>query len=145
MKNKLKLKPADWLGITVLLILIICVRLFESRLFYDPFLQFFKTQLTKDFPGYDLGRLFLNYVFRYLLNTVFSLGILWLLFKDRDVIKLTSILYIAVFVVLGTLLFIVLSTSEPSQTLIFYLRRFLIQPLLLLLFVPAFYYQRYMK
>jgi exosortase F-associated protein len=144
MKNKPKLKAAEWLGILALLCLIVCVRLFENRLFYDPFLTFFKG-LAKPLPEYDTGRLFFNYAFRYLLNTLLSLGILWLVFKDRNIIKVTVTLYLIIFIILALTLFITLSTAVPPQALIFYLRRFLMQPLLLLLFFPAFYYQRYMK
>jgi len=144
MQEKLKLTPVSWSGIIVLLGLIVCVRLFERNLFYDPFLSFFKA-VDKTPPEYSSTKLFFGYAFRYLLNTVFSLGIIWLLFKDKGIIKLTVVLYLTVFIVLATALFITLSASPSSHQLIFYLRRFLIQPLLLLLFVPAFCYQRYMK
>lgn len=145
MQNKPKLSFLDWAGIIILLILLVCVRLFENRLFYDPFLLFFKGVEKSSLPAYDTGKLFLGYAFRYLLNTAFSLGILWLVFKDKPIIKLTSLLYIVLFVILALSLFIALHTDLPSLQLIFYLRRFLIQALPLLLFVPAFYYQRYMK
>lgn len=144
MQNRPKLSFLDWAGIIACLILLVGVRLFENRLFYDPFLMFFKG-IDKTPPAYNSGRLFLGYVFRYVLNTLFSMGILWLLFKDRGIIKLTSVLYGVLFVILAVPLFIVINTDDPSLSLIFYLRRFLIQPLPLLLFVPAFYYQRYIK
>ncbi|WP_374707786.1 exosortase F system-associated protein [Flavobacterium sp. J372] len=37
---------------------------------------------------------------------------------------------------------IVVNTEKPNLLALFYIRRFLIQPLFLILFIPAFYYQR---
>lgn len=143
MERKLRLSALQWLGIIILGILIISVRFFENQWFYDPFLQAFKKSQYQMVP-YQSGRLFLNYLLRFGINTGASLGILWLVFKDASVIKLSAIIYLVLFIILSLALFVVLQTEEPSLKAIFYIRRFMIQPLLILLFLPAFYYQKYM-
>ncbi|MFP5438472.1 MAG: exosortase F system-associated membrane protein [Bacteroidia bacterium] len=145
MQRKLLLSPLSWVIIGMAAVLLICVRMFQRGLFYDPFLSFFN-EVNQDYlPQYDTAKLFANYLFRYALNTLLSLVILWVMFKDKAIIKLTLLLYIGLFIALAACLYIVLQSDSPSLKLLFYIRRFLIQPLPLLLFIPAFYYQKYMK
>lgn len=143
MAKKLPLSALQWLAIAALVLLLISVRLFERVLFYDPFIEaFHKVAVT--IPAYDTGKLFFNYFLRYLLNTAVSMGILWVFFKDRQILRLTGVLYTVFFIVLAALLYVTLQPESPSLKAIFYLRRFLIQPMFILLFLPAFYYQKYM-
>lgn len=142
-KGKITLNKKNIPLIALLLVLLVLVRLFEGRLFYDPLIEFFKHE-GSPMPDYDTGKLFLSVAFRYFLNTFISLGIIWLIFKDRAILRLTFILYIVFFVVLATVMYSILRSSDINLLLLFYVRRFLIQPLLLILFVPAFYYQKKM-
>lgn len=139
LRNKIRIA-----GILLLLLLLIVVRLFQEKLFYDPFLIFFRGNSYKGIPlpSYDSFQLILSLFFRYTINTVLSLAILWLFFKDSGVIKLSSIIYAVFFVVLAIAFFVVLQSDNVNLLVLFYIRRFLIQPLFLILFVPAFYYQR---
>lgn len=130
--------------VSVLIFALILVRAFESILFYDPFLEFFYGEIqNKALPEYDGYKLFFGLFFRYLMNSVITVSILYLLFKEVSIVKLTSFLLIVFFVVLIVALFLILNfSSKPDYLYVFYIRRFLIQPLFLILFVPAFYYQR---
>jgi exosortase F-associated protein len=70
----------------------------------------------------------------------------WMLFKDSDIIKFSSFLYLFLGIVLFIGFFIVLNyLGEDKKMMLFYIRRFIIQPLFLLLFTPAFYYQNKIK
>jgi exosortase F-associated protein len=144
MRQKFKISPARVICILGLVMLLLMVRILQKHLFYDPLLPFFKSSKT-DLPVYDTARLFLGLAFRYVLNSTISLGILWLAFKDNQVVKLSGILMLVFFVLLASALLIVLKGSQPSLLTIFYIRRFLIQPLFLILFLPAFYYQKHMR
>lgn len=132
------------LAIGILIIALILVRAFESKLFYDPFLEFFHSEIqTKPLPEYDGLKLFFGLFFRYLINSAITVLIIYLLFKEMSIVKLTSLLLIGFFIVLITILFLILnSSSNPDYLFLFYIRRFLIQPLFLILFVPAFFYQK---
>jgi len=131
-------------GIAVAFFLIICIRFFEDSLFYDPFLEFFKSDYqNKPLPNFEGFKLILNVFFRYFLNTLLSILIIYLLFKNRNHVKIASILYVFLFIVLIILFsFSLFSSSKPDYLVLFYIRRFLIQPLFILLLIPAFYFQK---
>lgn len=132
-------------GIIFLIGLLVIVRYYEQIIFYDPFINFFKYEFQdKILPEYNLNKLFLNLFFRYSINTVISISIIYLLFKDKTTIKITAILYVVFFFILSILFLIVLKFYN-DHLLLFYLRRFLIQPIFLILFIPAFYYQKINK
>ena len=120
------------------------VRAFEDNLFYDPFLSFFKTDYqNKPLPDLNCYLLFGNLLLRYALNTFFSLIIIRLLFNERNLMLFSGYLFIFLFVILVIVFFGLLHFSDqPDYLILFYIRRFLIQPLFLVLFIPAFYYQQ---
>nr|WP_170134716.1 exosortase F system-associated protein [Marinirhabdus gelatinilytica] len=128
-------------------VLLVLVRLFEENLFYDPLLSFFKTDHTTEaLPDLETGKLLLHTFFRYVINGVLSIFILWILFQKKGAVKFSIVLYSILFVSLFIVFFILLKSSQPGEHLaLFYVRRFLIQPLLLLLLLPAFYVQRLNK
>ncbi|UOX35626.1 exosortase F system-associated protein [Flavobacterium sediminilitoris] len=123
------------------------IRTFERTLFYDPFLSFFKSEYhKKELPEFNTLKLFLNLLIRYTLNTILSLSILYLLFKQKKIVVFSSWLYFWLFVVLILIFFsILMFDAKPNYLMLFYVRRFLIQPLFLILFIPAFYYNKVIK
>lgn len=131
-------------AILVLIFALILVRAFESILFYDPFLEFFHSEVqNKPLPEYHGIKLFLGLFSRYFINSTITILILYLLFKEISIVKLTAILLLGFFVILIVTLFVILNfSSQPDYLFVFYIRRFLIQPLFLILFVPAFFYQK---
>lgn len=129
------------------IILLVLVRAYEDSLFYDPLLNYFKMDYYNlPLPDINNLQLFFGLFFRYFLNTLFSLAIIYVLFKDIQATQFASIMYLIFFVVLIFGFFTVLSFfGEENKMLLFYIRRFLIQPIFLLLFLPAFYYQKQNK
>lgn len=138
-RNKLKIAL-----VVVLVLLLAAIRGFEQQLFYDPFVLYFKGDyLNLAFPDYQPMHLFWSMGFRYWLNTGISLCIIYILFSDWELTKFAGILYLIVFITGMIIFFLLLGFSDAGNNFaLFYVRRFLIQPLLLLLFVPAFYYQK---
>ncbi|KGO83992.1 exosortase F-associated protein [Flavobacterium cauense R2A-7] len=139
LRNKKKV-----VSVVLLVLLLALIRLFEKQLFYDPFLDFFKGEFQiAQLPEYKSVPLFFGLVFRYFLNSVISIAVIYVVFKDLLLTKFTSALYLIFFLVLIGLFFGILKFSgQPDYMLLFYVRRFLIQPLFLVLFLPAFYYQK---
>lgn len=133
------------LAIGFLCLLLLLIRGYEDVLFYDPLLDYFKGDYKNlPLPDMDVVMLQLGVGFRYVLNTAISLGILWLIFKDVEIIKLSAVLYVALFVLLLMAFNFIIYTSEgvENQLTLFYVRRFLIQPVFLLVLLPAFYFQK---
>ena len=130
-----------------LVLLLALVRAFENALFYDPFSDYFKNDyLNLPFPEFEGVVLFFGMTFRYFLNALISLAIIYVLFKDVKLTQFASVLYVIFFIILVSIFFLLITLSDQHHNfLLFYVRRFLIQPLFLLLFVPAFYYQKLQK
>jgi exosortase F-associated protein len=148
-------KFITWLGVIGLFGVLVAIRAYEDTLFYDPLIPFFKLDhSTQSLPEMEHFRLVANIALRFWMNTLISLGILWLLFRKKEIIKMSVILFSIVFVVL-LLAFVILLSSSPTASgasenqlasgghlALFYVRRFLIQPVFLLLLIPAFYFQK---
>ena len=124
--------------------MLIAVRAFAQPYFYDPLIDYFKSDyLHSAIPKIDLASFFLNIFYRYILNTVISLAIIYLVYTNLKELKFSIKFYIAAFIVLSITLFMLLKFDlNQGYRLIFYVRRFLIHPVFLLLLLPAFYYQK---
>lgn len=127
--------------------LLILIRFFEHELFYDPYLTFFQNDyLYMDNPRREVFKVTLFAALRYVLNTSISLCILYVVFKDWSIIKFSSLIYIISFVILIILyLYFVINPRQEDYYLFFNMRRFLIQPVILILLLPAFYYHKLKK
>ena len=137
-------KSLTYILLFILFTLLVLVRVFEKDLFYDPYLTFFQNNyLYMDSPRREVFKLILNTTFRYFVNTILSLGILYLFFKDLSIIKFSFIIYVIVFIVLiGLYIYFVINQRQEGYYMFFNIRRFLIQPIFLLLLLPAFYYYK---
>lgn len=137
-----KLAKYGW--IVVLGVLLILIRVFEDQIFYDPYLSFFKNDyLYIDSPRRETLKLTLFTILRYGINTVISLAILYVIFKDKSIIKFSVVIYtIALIILLLLFLYFVINPKQDDYYLFFNIRRFLIQPLILLLLIPAFFYYK---
>nr|WP_321222184.1 exosortase F system-associated protein [uncultured Psychroserpens sp.] len=136
--------PITYILLLVLFGLLVLIRAFENELFYDPYLLFFKSDyLHIDSPRREILKLSLYTTWRYILNSSISLGIIYLFFKDRSIVKFSFIIFCIAYIVLILFyLYFVVNPRQEDYYLFFNFRRFLIQPILLLLLVPAFFYYK---
>lgn len=130
--------------IVVLFLMLISVRAFVEPYFYDPLIFYFKSDyLHTPIPHLNLGNYFLNLCYRYCLNTAISLAIIYLIYNNLKALIFSVKFYVFAFIILGVGLFILLKFDlGQGYRLTFYIRRFLIHPLFLLILLPAFYYQK---
>ncbi|MEP3838570.1 MAG: exosortase F system-associated protein [Algibacter sp.] len=128
----------------VFVILLVLIRFYEGVLFYDPYLTFFQNDyLYIDSPRREIAKLVSFTTLRYVLNSVISLAILFVVFKDKSILKFSALLYTLAFLVLMVFyLYFVVNPMQEDYYLFFNIRRFLIQPILLILLLPAFYYHK---
>ncbi len=133
-----------WILVIIGILGLIGVRAIEDRAFYDPFLQYFSVADKKaHFPDFEWFSLILNYIFRFLLNLLFSAIIIQALFRNRQWTVQGLVLMTIVFAItLPIYLYCIQTKFEIGYLFSFYMRRFVIQPLILLLIVPMFYYRR---
>jgi len=130
--------------VSALILLLMLIRFFEDVLFYDPYLTFFQNDyLYIDSPRREVAKLVAFTVLRYALNTLVSLAILFVVFKDKSIIKFSGLIYGIAFVAFMLIyLYFVIHPRQEDYYLFFNVRRFLIQPLILILLLPAFYYHK---
>ena len=120
---------------------LIAVRFFETELFYDPLKSFFNgAYQTQGLPKMNWPKWMLNLFFRYAVNTLLSLSLLQLIFAQSSVVKFSAMLYALIFLVLTSgLMFLTYDYIPGEYRALFYVRRFLIHPVILLLLIPSFY------
>lgn len=137
-------KWTNYILVIGLVFVLALIRYFEDFLFYDPYLKFFENDyLYIDSPRREALKLVLFTALRYVLNTVVSLAILYVIFKDKSIIKFATIIYLFSFVfLLAAFLYFVINPKQEEYYLFFNIRRFLIQPLILVVVLPAFYYNK---
>ena len=135
-------KSLRYTMIAALFVLLVLIRVFESDLFYDPYLLFFKSDYLKiDQPNREVLKLLFFTTLRYVLNSVLSLGIIYLLFMDQSIVKFSLYIYSIAYVVLMLCFIYFVSWPRQEDVFVFFsFRRFLIQPVFLILLIPAFYY-----
>ena len=126
----------------LLLILLVGVRLYEHHFFDDGLITFFQHDyLTQPLPQASVWSVLGVDVMRYIVNTILSIAILISLFDHPDLSKFLSIVYAMVLVILTILFYYFFTHYTIGNYLgLFYVRRFLIQPLLLFVLLPALYY-----
>ncbi len=137
-------KWTQWLLVISLFAVLVLIRAYASDLFYDPLIAFFETTHSTDvLPEMNITKLLGHTTLRFGLNTLVSLLILWVIFKRKDVLKVSALLYLSVFVLLMAFFWMLLGSDQAGGHMaLFYVRRFLIQPVFLLLLIPAFYFQK---
>ena len=94
-------------------------------------------------PAFSGSKLLISLIFRYGINTFISLIIIYIAFENKSFVMFALKFYIIAFVLLSITFFIILKGELADGYLFaFYIRRFLIHPLFVLLLLPAFYYKQ---
>lgn len=133
--------------IAILFLTLVVLRGVFRDALYDPLTKFFGSiYMQNGFPSLNKLQYFITLCIRYTVNTGVSLLIIYLFFSKKEIVILALKIYIVVFLILNILFFLEFEFNFTNSYLVlFYVRRFLIHPLLLLVLLPAFYYQVLMK
>ncbi len=138
-------KPVNIVLLLILLGLLILIRFFEKHFFDDGLTHFFEFKYqTDDLPKISFLRNFLMISIRFWLNSIISIAVLNILFKQKKLVQFLFIVYTFSFFVLSALYFWQWYHYQAGEYLnLFYIRRFLIQPIMLFLLIPALIYQKH--
>lgn len=136
-------KALNIFAIVFLFLLLFLIRAFEETLFYDPLIVYFQNDyLYTSIPVIDKLHLIVDMLFRYTLNSLISLAIIYLIFRKKKIIKFSGFFLMTAFIILIVAFALATRNNlEDGYLLAFYLRRFIVHPMLLLILLPAFYYQ----
>ncbi|QED38179.1 exosortase F system-associated protein [Antarcticibacterium arcticum] len=131
-------------GISLLVGMLVFIRYFEARIFYDPLLEFYHSDYLKDTtPNFETLELLLNVFYRFFLNSIISLAIIYVAFLDKSILKFSFLLYAILFVIaFPVLMFLIFTIENHNFLALFYVRRFFIHPIFVIILLPAFYYYR---
>jgi exosortase F-associated protein len=140
------MKVLSWILVLLGIVGLISVRVFEDRIFYDPFLNYFhEADKQAAYPDFEWGCLIISHLFRFILNLLFSSIVIHFIFKNKNWTLQGAALICIVFAITFPIYLYCVSTKfEIGFLFSFYMRRFVIQPLILLLIVPLFYYRKQM-
>lgn len=138
------MKIINWLIVVLGIFGLIGVRFMEDQLFYDPFIEYFRfADQSLDPPTFEWIRLIVSHLFRFSLNLLFSAIVIHFMFRNLRWTFQGIVLISLVFAITFPLYLYCVSTQFNIGYLFsFYMRRFVIQPLILLLIVPMFYYRK---
>ncbi|SHH86819.1 exosortase F system-associated membrane protein [Wenyingzhuangia marina] len=136
-------------GIRFILIMLlffcfILVRAYQVALFYDPLNHYFANDyLYLPLPDVDKSRLFVSYLSRYLINSLISFAILKIAFPHRSFIRTIATFYALAFVLLSSILFsLMIFKIDVGYLFPFYIRRFIIHPVFIIVLLPFIYLMR---
>ncbi|MDH5251478.1 MAG: exosortase F system-associated protein [Cyclobacteriaceae bacterium] len=92
-----------------------------------------------------MQRFLINRTIRFLMNDAFAIGLIYALFKERKYVIFSLYVQVAG-VVLFLIPYFVLKVYYPGYNgpLISFLHRLILNPTLLMLLIPAFYYQKHL-
>ena len=123
---------------------LVSVRFLEDKIFYDPFLEFFKADYkVAQVPDFIWGKLMLSHFFRFALNLIFSAIVVHFMFLNKKwTIRAVFLMAVAFLFFFPIYLWCLYSKMEIGYLFTFSVRRFVIQPIILLLIIPIFYYRK---
>lgn len=126
-----------------------CVYFFQHYLdFYCLFQLKAPRELayTSDFVVVNPWSFSLNKVFRYLLNDLFAMAIIGALFPDRNYVRFAfAVLLFGLLVLVPSYIALYLAQPVGFSSLVGHLHRLVMNPILMMLLIPAFFYQRKLK
>lgn len=129
---------------TILFGTLFLIRAYEMDLFYDPLIIYFQNDyLYTSIPEIDHWHLIADMFFRYCMNSVISIGIIYLIYQKKKYVKFTGFAMMFAFIIMIFVFSMLLrSNFESGYLLPFYIRRFIVHPIFLIILLPAFYYYK---
>lgn len=124
----------------------ILVYVFQIELFYDPLNHFQYNPQDPQVPEIDTWKLVLSKSVRYLLNDTLGLMVIWGLFGNKKYLQFAVFVFLFGFLILLPL-YLILVTNFYVETRPFlnHLHRLVLNPVLMMLLIPAFYYQKSLR
>ena len=138
------MKILNWILVFIGILGLVSVRFLEDKIFYDPFLEFFKGDYkVSQIPDFIAWKLLLSHIFRFLLNLFFSAVVVHFMFLNKKwTLQAIALMTIAFLFFFPIYLWCLFSKMEIGYLFTFSVRRFVIQPIVLLLVIPIFYYRK---
>ncbi len=138
------MKILNWILVFAGILGLVSVRFLEDKIFYDPFLAFFKGDYkVAQIPEFLWGKLIISHFFRFFLNLFFSAVVIHFMFLNKKwTLQAVVLITVAFLFFFPIYLWCLYTKMEIGYLFTFSVRRFIIQPIILLLIIPIFYYRK---
>ena len=138
------MKILNWILVFVGILGLVSVRFLEDKIFYDPFLAFFKGDYkVAQIPEFLWGKRIISHFFRFFLNLFFSAVVIHFMFLNKKwTLQAVVLITVAFLFFFPIYLWCLYTKMEIGYLFTFSVRRFIIQPIILLLIIPIFYYRK---
>lgn len=124
---------------------LVLVYVFQRDLFFDPFENLIIDPQNPQLPDFNKASYIFSKVLRFVLNDFFSLLVIWGLFGNKSYLRFAIFVFLIGFIVLLPMYIIgVLFFFSETFFILNHLHRIVLNPVLMMLLIPAFYYQQQM-
>ena len=126
---------------------LIAVRFIAQWMWDDPLIPYFKLPdySTQPFPEIQEFSFGCYLTIRYAINALLSAVILHLLFPRKGLLQFLTLTFLLFWAIGMILLFAQLNGEDPNFNGLLFARRILMHPILLLVLLPALYYQQFQE
>ena len=115
----------------------------QKKFFYDPFLDFIYNPVTDNYPDLETTKYVFSKLFRFLLNDSLAILIIYGFFGPGKYVKFAAyILLFGLVVLLPLYLVLVVFFYPETYSFLNHLHRLVLNPVLMMLLIPAFYSQK---
>lgn len=119
------------------------VYILQSKLFYDPFQYLLANPTINDYAEVETGKYIGSKLLRFALNDGLALTLIYGIFGPGKYVKFAAlVLLFGLLVLLPTYLILALSFYQETYLFINHLHRLVLNPVIMMLLIPAFYVQR---
>ncbi len=142
-KNKIR-----WSHVMATIVLFVGVRIAGKSVFYDPLMAFYHDPgfMQEMLPKTETWKYAMSLTLRFALNSAISLWLIYAVFAEKEFIRVAvAVMAVVLGVALPLVLYLVNEGGPDTYLTLFYTRRILIHPMLVLLLIPAFYFYRISK
>lgn len=143
------MKARRWLYLIMGFLGLFLIYLFQDYLDFYAILFEFKAPenlgYASEFKDVEVLPFVVNKTFRYLLNDLFAIAIIYAIFEEKKYVRFAFyVLLFGLLVLLPTYIVVYLLQPEGFSSMLGHLHRVVMNPVLMMLLIPAFFYQRRM-
>ena len=123
---------------------LVLVYVFQDQLFHDPFSNFIYNPQQNNYPEFEAFPYVILKALRFILNDGFAMLVIFGLFGTGKYLKFAAWIFLVGFAILLPLyLIMVLNFYDQTYSFLNHLHRMILNPVLMMLLIPAFYAQRF--
>ena len=137
------MKIHSWIFIVFGSVGLVLVYVFQDQLFSDPFSNFVYDPVLNNYPDFNKWNYISNKAFRFILNDGFAILLIYGIFGKGDYVRFAALIFMIGFLILLPIyLVLVINYFHESYAYLNHLHRLVLNPVLMMLLIPAFYAQK---